>query len=429
MRKYAFVVGAVFFLIFAVSTAHAKDVYTITVNGAITPPVVGFIKESIDKTVEKGGQALVILLDTPGGLATSMHDIVKDIMDSPIPVIVYVAPSGARAASAGCIILLASHVAAMAPGTNVGAAHPVAVGKEQPDKVMEKKIVQDAEASARSIAMKRGRNVEWAAKAVTESSSITAQDALDKRVIDVIAENLDDLLARIDGRSVETKVGKVLLRTKGAPVKSLSMSAKYRFLSYISDPNVAYILMMLGIYGILFELYSPGAIFPGVVGGMAIVLALYAFQTIPISLAGVALIMLGIIFFVLEVKVVSHGLLGIAGVVSIVIGSVMLVDVPSSGLSISWTSIAVVAGISALFVFVVLGYAVKAKLSKVKTGVEGLVGEIGVTKTDVHETGKIAVHGELWSARSDEPIKSGEKVVVVSVEGLEVKIKRNGRAS
>ncbi|MBA4389810.1 MAG: serine protease [Syntrophus sp. (in: bacteria)] len=425
-KKSFLLFGFLILFFFIPSLTQAKDVYSITINGAINPPVAGFIKESIEKTREKGGEALMILLDTPGGLDTSMRDIVKNIMDAQVPVIVYVSPSGARAASAGSIILMASHVAAMAPGTNVGAAHPVSIGKEQPDKVMMKKVLQDAEAYSRSIAMKKGRNVEWAAKAVTESASITAKDALGKNVIDVIADNTDELLAKIDGKTVETKSGKVVLKTRGIKSVEIPMTFKYKFLSYVSDPNVAYLLMMAGIYGILFELYSPGAIFPGVVGSVSLILALYAFQTIPISFAGLALILLGIVFFILELKIISHGLLGIAGIASIVVGSVMLIDVPSSVLSISWKTILIVAAASGLFVFVILAYAVRAQLSKVRTGMEGLAGETGVAKTDILEKGKVSVHGELWNAKSDEPVSVGEEVIVVNVEKLVVIVKKKG---
>lgn len=423
-RGSLFFVSLLVLSLFVVIPVHAKEIYSIKINGAINPPVAGFIKESIEKTQEKGGQALVISLDTPGGLDTSMRDIVKNIMDATVPVIVYVSPSGARAASAGSIILMASHIAAMAPGTNVGAAHPVSIGKEQPDKTMMKKVENDAVAYSRSIAMKKGRNVEWAAKAVIESASITAKDALEKNVIDVVAESMDDLLVKINGRTVETRTGKVTLKTKGMKTTEIEMPFKYKFLSYVSDPNVAYLLMMAGIYGILFELYSPGAIFPGVIGGMSLILALYAFQTIPISFAGLALIMLGIIFFILEIKIVSHGLLGIAGIASIVIGSVMLIDVPSSALSISWKTILVVAATSALFVFGVLAYAVKAQIAKVKTGMEGLIGEMGIAKTDIVGKGKVAVHGELWDAKSNVPVKTGEEVVVAGIEGLIIEVKR-----
>jgi membrane-bound serine protease (ClpP class) len=417
-----------FALIFLLTAfcAHANDIYTIRIQGAIQPPVAGFVVESIAKAEKEGGEALVILMDTPGGLDTSMREIVKGIMDSSIPVIVYVYPSGARAASAGSIILLASHVAAMAPGTNVGAAHPVTIGKEKVDKEMMTKVVKDAEAYVRSIAAQRGRNVELAAKFVKESASITANDALEKNIVNIVAENVDELLAKADGKTAETKKGKVTLRLKGKKVVEIEMPFKYTFLSYLSDPNVAYLLMMLGMYGILFEIYSPGAIFPGVVGGISIILALYAFQTIPISFAGVFLILLGVLFFILELKVISHGVLGIAGIVSIVLGSVMLIDVPKSVLAISWKSILAVAVLSGIFFFGVLSYAIKAQLSKVKTGKEGLVGERGVARSDVPVggEGKVLVHGELWKAKSEESIGRGEKVVVTGVDGLVLIVKK-----
>jgi len=410
--------------IFITSHAHAGDVYVIKVQSAIQPPVADFIAESITKAEQHNGDALVILLDTPGGLDTSMRDIVKSIMESNIPVIVYVHPSGARAASAGSIILLASHIAAMTPGTNVGAAHPVTIGKAKVDKEMMDKVVKDAEAYVRSIAAKRGRNIEWAAKSVKESASIPAKDALDKNVVDIVAESMDDLLLEADGRTVETKKGKVTLKLKGKNKVEIDMPFKYKFLSYLSDPNVAYLLMMIGIYGILFEIYSPGSIFPGVVGGISIILALYAFQTIPITFAGVFLILLGIVFFILELKIISHGVLGVAGIISIVIGSIMLIDLPRSVFAISWKSIIAVAILSGIFFFGVLSYAIKAQLSKVKTGKEGIIGEAGVALTDVFKDGKIVVHGEIWNARSDEQINKGDRVVVVSIEGLMLVVNR-----
>ncbi len=413
-------------IFFFASDTYANDIYTIRIQGAIQPPVAGFIAESIAKAEKDRGEALIILLDTPGGLDTSMRDIIKNIMDANIPVIVYVSPSGARAASAGCIILLASHIAAMAPGTNVGAAHPVTIGKEKTDKDMMQKVVKDSEAYVRSIAGKRGRNIEWAAKAVNISASITANDALEKNVIDIVAQNMDDLLAQAEGKTVDTKKGKVTLKLKGKNKVEIDMPFKYKFLSYLSDPNVAYLLMMLGIYGILFEIYSPGAIFPGVVGGISIILALYAFQTIPITFAGVFLILLGIFFFILELKIISHGLLGFAGILSIIIGSVMLVDLPKSMLSISWTSILAVVILSGIFFFGVVSYAIRAQLSKVKTGKEGLLGEAGAATTDVLGKGKVFLHGELWNAKSDELIREGEQVVVTGIEGLLLIVKRKG---
>jgi membrane-bound serine protease (ClpP class) len=314
----------------------------------------------------------------------------------------------------------------MAPGTNAGAAHPVSVGQEKTDKVMMEKVAKDAEAYVRSIAKQRGRNEEWAAKSVKESASITATDAVEKKVADLVAADINELLEKIDGKAVETKKGRVALQTKGKKTARVDMPFKYKFLSYISDPNVAYILMMIGMYGILFEIYSPGAIFPGVVGGISLILALYAFQTLPISYAGLALIFLAVIFFVLELKIVSHGALGIAGIISLVIGSIMLIDLPSSVLSISYSTIIVVAVLTGIFFFGVLSYAIKAQLSKVKTGREGLVGEEGVAQTDVFDKGKVFVQGEIWNGKSDEPISQGEKVIVTAVEGLIVNVKKKG---
>jgi len=421
-------VGIVVFLFLALFplSASSKDVYEIRLQGAVGPPMADFIDDAIRKATEDKAEALLILLDTPGGLDTSMRQIIKSILDARIPIIVYVYPQGARAASAGAIILLSAHVAAMAPGTNAGAAHPVSVGKDQADKVMMKKVTQDAEAYARSLASKRGRNVDWAVKAVRESASITADEAKNLQVIDVVAENATDLLARIYGKIVEVSGTKVQLATKNAKRKTLDMPFKYRFLSYITDPNVAYILMMLGFYGILFEIYSPGAVFPGVIGGICLILAFYAFSTIPISYAGLFLIILGIIFFILELKIASYGALTIAGITSIVIGSVMLIDVPSSWLSLSWVSILTVAILSMIFFFGVLSYAVKAQLSKVQTGQEGLVGEKGVARTDIDQSGKVFLHGELWNATSDDYIKANEEVTVVEVRGMTLRVKKGG---
>ena len=425
--KKLLILGSFILLLFcSTGTAFSKDIYEIRIQSIISPPIAQFIVESIEKSTERGAEALLILLDTPGGLDTAMREIVKAVLDAKIPVIVYVSPPGARAASAGAIILLASHVAAMTPGTNTGAAHPVNIGKEKVDKEMMKKVVQDAEAYARSLAAKRGRNVEWAAKAVKESVSVTANEALNARVIDVVAGNVEELLSKIDGKTVEVNGKKVTLKTKGVKTVEIEMPFKYKFLSYVSDPNVAYILMMLGMYGILFEIYSPGAIFPGVIGGISIILAFYAFQTIPISYAGLALIMLGIFFFVLELKIASYGLLSIAGIASLVLGSIMLIDLPGSWLSVSWKSILTVAALSTIFFLGVLSYAIKAQLSKVKTGREGLIGEAAVARTDFDKTGKVFVHGEWWEAVSDGPVKKGDELVVTRVEGLRLKVKKKG---
>jgi membrane-bound serine protease (ClpP class) len=406
----------------------AAEVQEIKVQSIISPPVAEFISDSIRHAGDSRAQALLILLDTPGGLDTSMREIVKSIMEAPLPVIVYVYPSGARAASAGTIILIAAHVAAMAPGTNVGAAHPVTIGKEKMDKEMMAKVVQDAQAYARSLAEKRGRNAEWAGKAVRESVSVTADEALKEHVIDVVAPSVSELLSKVNGKVVEAGGKKERLATRGAKVVEIETPFKYRLLSYISDPNIAYLLMMIGFYGILFEIYSPGAIFPGVVGGICLILAFYAFQTIPISYAGLFLIILGIIFFVLELKVASYGLLSIAGVISIVIGSIMLIDLPASWLSLSWQSILGVAILTIIFFLGMISYALKAQLSKVKTGREGLLGETGTARTDLAPSGKVFVHGELWDARSEEPVAPGERVRVVAVDGMTLRVKKEGGA-
>ncbi len=423
MTKSFLTAGIAIFLALALAVAACADVYEIKVDAVISPPIAQFIGDSVKKASDNRADALLVLLDTPGGLDTAMRTIVKAIMDSAVPVVVYVYPSGARAASAGTIILIAAHVAAMAPGTNVGAAHPVSLGSEKMDKEQMAKAVQDAEAYARSLAAKRGRNAEWAAKAVRESVSITATEALNQHVIDVVAPNVGDLLSRIDGKTVEVKDKRLVLSTRGAKVVEFEMPLKYRLLSLLADPNIAYFLMMIGFYGILFEIYSPGAIFPGVIGGICLILAFYAFQTIPINYAGLALIVLGIIFFVLELKITSYGLLSLAAIVSIVIGSIMLVDLPGSWFSISWISIGVAAVVSVIFFLGVLSYAIKAQLSKVKTGREGLIGETGIARTDLTPSGKVFVHGELWDAAAEETIASGERVRVVAVDGMMLKVK------
>jgi membrane-bound serine protease (ClpP class) len=415
-------------LIFAASAkgAGAAKVLQIKVQSVISPPIAQFIADSIKQAENEKARALLVELDTPGGLDTSMREIVKSIMESRVPVIVYVYPSGARAASAGAIILIAANVAAMAPGTNVGAAHPVSMGKEKMDKVMMAKVLQDAQAYARSLAEKRGRNADLAVRMVKESSSVTADEALKDKVIDVVAPDVQTLLSKIDGKVVEAGGAKVRLATRGAKVVEVETPFKYRLLSYISDPNVAYLLMMIGFYGILFEIYSPGAVFPGVIGGICLILAFYAFHTIPISYAGLFLIVLGVIFFVLELKIMSHGLLSIAGIISLLIGSVMLINLPSSWLSLSWKSILAAVVLTSIFFLGVISYAVKAQLSKVKTGREGLTGEIGTANSDIAPRGKVFVHGELWDAISEEPVAAGERVRVTAVDGMTLRVKKEG---
>lgn len=405
-------------------TPQVREVTVITVNGVINPVTAEYITKSIRKAAKKNVEALIIELDTPGGLDTSMRDIVKEIIGSDVPVVVFVAPSGARAASAGVFITLSAHIAAMAPGTNIGAAHPVALG-EKMDKTMAEKVTNDAAAYIKSIAEKRGRNVIWAENAVRKSISATEKEALKEHIIDLISKDINSLLNDIDGRKVQTPFGEKILRTRDASVNREEMSLRLRILSLISDPNVAYILMLLGFYGLFFELTNPGAIFPGVIGGICLILAFYAFQTLPVNYAGLLLIILAIILFILEVKIVSHGVLTIGGIISMVIGSLMLFESPGPFIKLSIYLILPAAVATAVFFTLTIGLALKAHRRKPVTGTEGLVGEEGIARTEItSENGTALVHGEIWQAFSDERIERGDKIVVEAVRGLKIKVRR-----
>jgi membrane-bound serine protease (ClpP class) len=398
------------------------DIITIRVEGVVNPVMAEFISMSIDEAVNENANLLVIELDTPGGLDTSMRTIVKKIITSEIPVVVYVSPSGARAASAGVFITLAAHVAAMTPGTNIGAAHPVGISGKM-DKTMLEKAENDAAAYIKSIAEKHGRNSKWAEKAVRESVSITETEALKMNVIDMVAPNLKSLLEKIDNLTVETSIGKRTIKTKDVSVRHKEMSLRLKILNLISDPNIAYILMILGFYGLFFELTNPGSIFPGVFGAIALILAFYSFQTLPVNYAGLLLIILAIILFILELKIVSHGILTIGGVISMIIGSLMLFKSAQPFFRVSLKVILPAAILTALFFSFTIGLAVKAYRRKPETGAEGLTGLVGTAKTDIKEEGQVFVHGEIWNAWSDVMIKTGEKVVVEKVEGLKLKVR------
>ena len=411
--------------LYGLSISGQKKVYVARYDGIINPVAAEYVEQVIKKANEDHVVALLIELDTPGGLDESMRDIVKDISSSGVPVIVYVSPTGARAASAGVFITLSSHVAAMAPGTNIGAAHPVALGGGQMDDEMREKVTNDAAAYIKSIADKHGKNVQWAEDAVRKSVSITEKEALNLKVIDIIAESRDELLKAVDGREVITTTGKIKLSTKEASIEQIPMGLRLRILNTLSNPNVAYILMMIGIYGLFFELASPGAILPGVIGAMCLVLAFYAFQTLPVNYAGLLLIILGIIFFIAEIKIISYGLLSVAGIVSMVLGSIMLMKTDIPFLKISWLVILPAALLTALFFAVAIGMAVRVHKRQPITGVEGLVGESGEAYTDIDSEGKVFFHGELWDARSDEPIKKGEKIKIVGTDKMTVIVKRH----
>ncbi|MBI2882186.1 MAG: nodulation protein NfeD [Candidatus Tectomicrobia bacterium] len=398
-----------------------RAVLVLNVDGVINPASAEYIVKGIAEGKERQAELIVLRLDTPGGLDTSMRAIIKEMMASPVPVAVYVAPGGARAASAGTFITLAAHVAAMAPGTNLGAASPVAVSGGM-DETMKKKVTNDAAAYIRSLADKRGRNADWAEDAVRKGVSIGESVALEKRVIDLVAADLRALLLALDGRSISTEYGEKRLRTRGAEVVEYQMGVRQRLLDVLSNPNLAYLLMMLGFYGILFELTNPGAIFPGVVGAICLIVGFYALQVLPINYAGLALILLGIILFLLEIKVVSYGALSIGGAISLVLGSVMLVDTPAPFLRISYYVIIPTVVLTGLFFFFLIGLGLKAQRGQFVSGREGLVNAIGVARGNLDPEGKVFIHGELWNARSKEPIAAGEKVRVLAVDGLRLEV-------
>jgi membrane-bound serine protease (ClpP class) len=413
----------------APASAAPTPVATIPIDGVISPVTVRLVETALSRAQNERAGALVILLDTPGGLERSMRLICQRLLNAEIPVIVYVAPTGARAASAGVFITMAAHVAAMAPATNIGAAHPVAVGGGV-DKESMKKIENDAAAFARTIATERGRNAEWAEKAVRQSVSITEREAVKLKVVDLVADSVPDLLDKIDGRRVKTARGPVTLQTKGAAVTAIEIGFRDRVLNVITDPNVAYILMMLGMLGLFFELSTPGAILPGVIGGISLILAFFAFQSLPINYAGLLLILFGIALFVAEISVVSHGVLAIGGIVALSLGSLMLFDAPEVGFRVSWWVILPTVGATAGVFLFVLTAGVRALRSRSPVGAPALVGQTGVARGPLSPEGQVLVHGELWRAVvRGAPVDEGARVRVVDVNGLTLTVEKAGEGS
>jgi membrane-bound serine protease (ClpP class) len=398
-------------------------VYVLPAVGSINPGLEEFIVEGIRNAEQEKASALIIQLDTPGGLGTSMRAINQAIINAKVPVIVYVSPKGARAASAGMFITMAAHIAAMAPGTNIGAAHPVAVGLGKMDKVMGEKVVNDMVAYARSLALERGRNANWAEKAVRKSVSIDAQKAQKLKVVDLVAEDLDELLQKVNGRTVKVDKEKVAVKTLGVPVKTVSESWRIRILKRIADPNIAFILMLIGLAGLYFELSNPGVVLPGVVGALSLLLALYAFQTLPVNFIGVLLIILAFILFILEIYVTSFGLLSVGGIGALVLGSLMLFKGEGMGMAIAWSVLIPSVIIISLFFLTVAALVVRTHIRRSVSGSTGLMGERGVAYTDLKPEGQVFVHGEYWQAVSDEPVAAGDAVEVVKVINLKLYVR------
>jgi len=376
-RKTIFIMFLVLVLSGSLTAADGKKTVfnVIKVSGVITSPTAKYVAQSIEEADKEKAEGLIILLDTPGGMDTAMRDIAKSLLNAPLPVIVFVYPSGARAASAGVIITVAAHIAAMAPGTNIGAAHPVAIGigGGVMDKVLSKKIENDAAAYARSIARTKGRSEEWAEKAVRKSESITAEEALKLKVIDYVVPDLDKLLSVIDQKEITLPGGKKKISAKNAALNNKEMTTRQGILTAISDPNVSYILLLLGLAGLYFEFSTPGAILPGVIGGISLLLAFYGLSTLPVSYTGILLIIFGVLLFIAEIKVASHGLLTVGGVISLIMGSLLLFDTAEPALRISMQVLVPAVIVTSAFFIVIIWLAIKAQFRKHFTGAESML--------------------------------------------------------
>lgn len=417
MVNHKFGLLALMMTLFILGTARAdnREVVVIKVADAIGPAIAEFVGDNLKQAGDSGAACVIIQLDTPGGLLESTRKMVQDIYACKVPVVVYVMPSGARAASAGVMITMAADIAVMAPGTHIGAAHPVGGGGQDMGKTMAKKAVNDTVAFAKGIAQKRGRNVKWAEKAVRESASITAQEALNRNVIDLIAKDTGELIQKINGRKVKDKG---TLQLDNIYITQVKESLRTRVLKTISNPNIAYVLLMIGLAGLYFELSHPGAIFPGVVGGIALILAFFSLQTLPVNTAGILLILLAVVFFILELKVTSYGMLSVAGVLSLVLGSLMLFKGAGPHFQLDWMvwvpTVVVISGFFIVLAFLV----VRAHVKRPWTGEDGLIDKVGEVKMIEGYHGKVLIHGELWQAVFTEPVQNGEQVCVKSVDNL-----------
>lgn len=408
------------------ASTTSPTVNVVRVDGVIGPAMARYIMRALDQALRENAQALVIELDTPGGLMKSMDDISKALLNSPVPTVVYVYPAGARAASAGVFITYAAGVAAMAPATHLGAAHPVTLGSGQIDKTEMSKITNDAAAEIRGFAVRRGRNPTWAEQAVRQSVALTADEALHRHVIDLIAYNANDLLVKLDGRRVHTAAGLRQLATRNARLVEVPMDLAERFLLLLSDPNVGFILMTVAIYGLIFELSNPGLVFPGVIGGIALILALASFAAIEVNVAGLLFIAFAIVLFIADIKVPSHGVLTSGGIASFVVGSLLLTRNQAPFLQISLTLILTITALTAAFFMFAVGAGIRAQTRRVQTGREALVGATGVARSELSPSGTVFVQGELWNAEAiDGIIPAGARVVVERITGLLLRVREN----
>ncbi len=414
--------------LFALSPVDPQQAHIniIQIQDSINPGVEDFMKYAINRSADDKAECLIILLDTPGGLMTSMRGISQAILNSQVPIVVYVSPSGAQAASAGVFITVAADIAAMAPGTNIGAAHPVIGGGGEVPSSMNEKVLNDTLAFARSIAAQRGRNAEWIEDSVRKSVSATADEAFKLNVIDLVADNLPALIKRLDGWHLQRGGTTVVLKTNGVELRTISPSLQHDILRIISNPNLAYILLMIGLAGLYFELSSPGAVVPGVIGGISLILALYALQALPVNYAGFLIILLAVVFFILEMKIASHGLLSLAGVLCLVLGSVMLFRNPEEPRQIALSVFLPTTAAVSIFFAAVARLAFRAQKTKPQTGQDALLGMIGEVHREIDPEGKVFVNGELWNAQADQRIEMGDKVEVLEVHNLKLKVKRIG---